>query len=126
MVKQGLLAVVLFSFASTVFAAEAGFEGTYKCKGYDPYANKAYQGTIIVTHKNAVYQLTMDYDSGEKAIGTGGQYDPTLMSVVFQDKENLKHIGLEQYTFTPDRKKIQGYWVYLGEDKLGSEVCDRV
>jgi hypothetical protein len=48
------------------------------------------------------------------------------MSVVFQDKKDLKHVGLEQYTFSADRKNIQGYWVYLGEDKLGSEVCEKV
>jgi hypothetical protein len=123
--KYGIFAILLFSVTSTVYA-ETGFEGTYHCKGTDPYMNKTYEGTVKVSHKNAVYQLEMTYDNGEKAVGTGGQYEPTLRSVVFQDQENLKHIGLEQYTFTPDRKKIQGYWVYLGEDKLGREVCDRV
>jgi hypothetical protein len=124
-IKYGFFGFLLCSFTSAAFAA-ADFEGTYKCKGHDPYVNKDYSGTITVTHTNAVYQLIMKYDLGEDAIGTGGQYDPTLMSVVFQDKKDLKHVGLEQYTFSADRKNIQGYWVYLGEDKLGSEVCEKV
>jgi hypothetical protein len=122
-IKYGLFTLLL---GSSIAWATSDFEGTYKCKGHDPYINKDYSGTITVTHSNSVYQLEMNYDTGDNAIGTGGQYDPTLMSVVFQDKNNLKHVGLEQYTFSDDKKKIQGYWVYLGADKLGSEVCEKV
>ncbi len=102
------------------------FVGTYSCTGTDPYLNKSYSGTVVVAQQNTVYKLTMKYDTGESYIATGGQYDPTLMSVVFQDIQNLKRVGLEQYTLTDDKNTMQGYWVYLGESKLGTEICKRV
>ena len=102
------------------------FVGVYKCKGIDPYLNdKTYTGTVTVTQQNTVYRLEMDYDTGEKAIGTGGLYDQHLLSVVFQDTTDPKHVGLEQYHFTDDYKTMSGYWVYLGNDKLGKEICDK-
>lgn len=101
------------------------FVGVYRCHGTDPYLNKDYTGTVKVTQQNTVYRLEMDYDTGEKSIGTGGLYDKYLMSVVFQDTTDPKHIGLEQYHFTPDYKTMSGYWVYLGKDKLGKEICEK-
>jgi hypothetical protein len=67
----------------------------------------------------------MSYDTGEKALGTGGLYDKHLLSVVFQDTSDPHHVGLEQYHFTEDYKTMSGYWVYLGKDKLGKEICDK-
>jgi hypothetical protein len=125
MIKHGLLALLLLFFTTPGYAALTLFSGVYHCKGTDPYENKSYSGTVTITPQHGVYQLEMDYDDGANAVGTGGQYDPTLLSVVFQDKNNLKHIGLEQYTFTPDHKTIQGYWVYLGDHRLGKEVCEK-
>lgn len=123
MLKYGLF-LALCCVTSTTFAS-ADFVGFYKCKGFDPYLNKIYSGRITVTQQNTVYNLDMDYDTGEKYKGTGGQYNATLMSVVFQDLDDPKVVGLEQYTFTKNKKIIQGYWVYLGKDKLGKEVCER-
>jgi hypothetical protein len=117
---------ILILLPSLAFAAESVFEGTYNCKGFDPYLNRNYTGTVIVKQQHAVYSLDMHYDTGENYRGTGGQYDPTLMSVVFQDKKDLKRVGLEQYALSNDKNTMQGYWVYLGEDKLGTEICNRV
>lgn len=118
--------LLLLSACYTSVAAPAVFVGDYKCIGNDPYLNKEYTGTIKVRQKNAVYSIEMKYDTGEKLIGTGGQYNEQLMSVVFQDPKNLKKVGLEQYTFTADKKAIQGYWIYLGQDKLGTETCEKI
>jgi hypothetical protein len=122
-IKYGLFALLLCSSAAW---AASDFEGSYNCKGHDPYENKDYSGHVTVTHTHAVYQLEMNYGAGVEMSATGGQYDPTLMSVVFQDKKDLKRVGLEQYKFADDKKKMQGYWVYLGGEKLGTEVCERV
>jgi hypothetical protein len=119
-----LLSLITLILSSTSFAAGV-FEGVYKCVGTDPYLEKTYTGTVTITQQNTVYRLNMDYDTGEKALGTGGQYDSTLLSVVFQDTDDLKKVGLEQYKFSKDKKTIQGYWVYLGHDKLGKEVCTK-
>jgi hypothetical protein len=121
--KYGLSSLLLFAVTQ---CAWAGFEGHYKCHGNDPYLGKDYTGTITVTPQNAVYQLVMDYDTGEHAFGTGGEYDKTIMFVVFQDQTDKTKIGLEQYQFSDDDNKIAGYWVYLGKDKLGREICDKV
>ncbi len=51
------------------------FAGVYRCRGIDPYLNQSYTGTVVVTPQNTVYSLRMEYDTGEVAIGTGGQYD---------------------------------------------------
>lgn len=113
-------------FIPAVSFAVNDFVGTYSCTGMDPYLNKKYTGKVIVRQQHAVYSLEMIYDTGEKYRGTGGQYNPTLMSVVFQDINNPKKVGLEQYGFyNGDLNTMQGYWVYLGEDKLGTEVCKR-
>lgn len=85
-----------------------------------------YSGTIEVRHTNEVYQLTMNYGTSEESRGTGGQYDSNVMFVVFQDKKNPKNIGLEQYSFNAEKTAIQGFWVYLGKDKLGTEICKKV
>ncbi len=123
--KSLLLAISLFLLSSFTYAA-AEFLGTYRCHGYDPYINANYSGTVIVKQQGPVYRLEMDYDTGERSLGTGGQYDPVLMSVVFQDKKNIKNTGLEQYHLSDDKKTMSGYWVYLGDDKLGKESCERV
>lgn len=102
------------------------FAGTYKCEGFDPYLNKNYTGTIRIIQQNTVYRLEMEYDTGEKATGTAGLFDRNTISVVFQDTEDPKKIGLERYSYSKDFKKIQGYWVYLHQDKLGTEVCEKI
>lgn len=121
--KYGI--AVLFMLSTRVFAADPIFQGNYQCTGFDPYLNKKYTGTLSVRQQHAVYKIEMKYNTGEKLIGTGGQYNEEVMSVVFQDPKNLKKVGLEQYTFSSDKKTIQGYWVYLGKDKLGSEICEK-
>jgi hypothetical protein len=124
--KKGFLAISLLLLSTTAFAVEDTFQGVYNCKGKDPYLNSDYSGTVTITPQNTVYRLDMKYDTGEEDLGTGGLYDQTLLSVVFQDQNNKAHIGLEQYHFSPDHKKIGGFWVYLGQDKLGTEVCEKV
>lgn len=101
------------------------FQGTYQCKGFDPYLNRGYTGTVVIANQNSVYSLKMEYDTGEKYVGTGGLYDNNTISVVFQDANNLKIVGLERYSYSKAHKAIQGYWVYLGKDKLGKEVCEK-
>ncbi len=124
MLRYFLFTLILSTFTSLCFAEpEPNFEGTYRCGGYDPYLKKDYSGTVSIVRYNQVYNLLMTYDTGEVARGTAGLWDDTTLAVVFQDLKNLQHIGLERYTYSKDRKKIQGYWVYLGGDKLGKEVC---
>ena len=134
MFKQGIVTSILSLLALTSNALATTpattmppvFEGTYQCKGIDPYLNnKVYQGTVTVKPHNTVYELSMNYDTGESSVGTGGQYGPNLMSVVFKDIKHPDHIGLEQYSLTTDNKVIEGYWVYLGMAKLGKEVCQK-
>lgn len=123
-----LLLAPIVSYAADGFqdnVSETAFAGVYDCKGTDPYLKKEYTGTVTVKQQNAVYILEMKYDTGETYVGTGGQYNPTLMFVAFQDIKNPQRVGLEQYTLTDDKSSIQGYWVYLKDDKLGSEVCKR-
>jgi hypothetical protein len=123
--KPKFLHIPLFLLASSCFSA-APFVGQYTCKGSDPYLNRHYSGTVSISQQNTVYSLKMDYDTGEHSIGTGGQWDENLMSVVFQNQKNRKNIGLEQYHFSPDHSRIEGFWVYLGKDKLGKEVCTKL
>jgi hypothetical protein len=116
--------ILSLAFAFTISTTHAAsFVGTYHCKGHDPYINSNYTGTLVVKQQNAVYNITMQYNTGEKYKATGGQYNNELMSVVFQDTHDLHRVGLEQYRFLDDEKKIGGYWVYLGKDKLGKEIC---
>lgn len=105
--------------------ANVDFIGVYRCKGHDPYLNKDYSGTVTIAQQNTVYKITMQYDTGEKYRATGGPYGDDLLSVVFQDTKNLKRVGLEQYRLEKGAKKMGGFWVYLGEDKLGTEICDK-
>jgi len=102
------------------------FIGVYKCKGYDPYLKRNYSGTVTIAAQNTVYKITMDYDTGEKYKATGGPYSTNLLSVVFQDINKPDHVGLEQYTLSEDEKKMGGFWVYLGKDKLGEEICEKL
>ncbi len=128
-----LLPLMLLLAPITAFAAdgfqdnvsETAFSGVYDCKGTDPYLKKDYTGTVTVKQQNAVYILDMQYSTGEHYVGTGGQYNPTLMFVAFQDIKNPHRVGLEQYTLSDDKTAIQGFWVYLKDDKLGTEVCKR-
>lgn len=108
------------------YAATPNFVGEYNCHGHDPYLDKDYSGTVKIEQQNAVYKITMKYDTGEEYQATGGPYGDTLLSVVFQDKNNLKQVGLEQYHWEEALKKMGGFWVYLGEDKLGTEVCEKI
>jgi len=118
--------VAWLAFFPLISFAFSDFAGYYHCQGFDPYLNKKYTGKVTVYYQNTVYGLIMEYDTGEIYKGTGGQYSPELMSVVFQDIHNLKHVGLEQYTFAANKKIMQGFWVYLGEDKLGTEICEKI
>ncbi len=119
------IVLALLFLASICFAAVPSFEGVYSCKGFDPYLNTDYSGTVRIVRNNEVYQLLMEYSTGEIARGTAGRWDDITLAVVFQDLKNLENIGLERYTFSKDYKRIQGYWVYLGRDKLGKEVCEK-
>ena len=127
--KYCTLFALLLSLSNTALAAtiaEPIFAGTYKCHGFDPYLNKYYSGTAIIKQQNTVYSIQMSYDTGEISRATGGQYNEKLLSVAFQDTKDLKKVGLEQYTLQDDKKTIEGYWVYLGKDKLGKETCEKV
>lgn len=119
-----IFAIFLLLWSVTSFA-EPGFEGTYQCKGFDPYLNRGYSGTVHIVPYNTVYNVIMTYDTGEKARGTAALWDDNTIAVVFQNISNPKVIGLERYSYTKDHKKIQGYWVYLGKDKLGKEICEK-
>lgn len=116
--------ILLLLCVSTAYA-HVDFTGTYRCHGFDPYLNTGYLGTVVIKQQNTVYSLKMTYNTGDRAIGTGGLYDDNTIAVVFQDVKNKDRIGLERYSFTNDPKKIQGYWVYLGKDKLGTEYCEK-
>jgi hypothetical protein len=140
---KGLLTLILILFFGTAYAETVpasavspsitsasdnapSFAGTYHCKGHDPYLNKDYSGTVEITPQNTVYNLVMKYDlDTEVDHGTGGMYDKTLLSVVFQNEKDLKKVGLEQYHLSDDLSQISGFWVYLGHDKLGTEICTR-
>lgn len=122
--KSILLLSILFLICTPSFADN--FIGTYHCKGYDPYLNQNYSGKVTVEQQNTVYKITMRYDTGEIYRATGGLYDKTLLSVVFQDEKNLNTVGLEQYQLLDDKNQMGGFWVYLGKDKLGREVCTRI
>ncbi len=117
--------LLLLSLSLCQLAFASNFIGSYHCNGFDPYLNKKYSGTVKVEQQNAVYKITMLYDTGEKYVATGGQYNEELLSVVFQQVGDLKVVGLEQYHLSEDKNAMGGYWVYLGKDKLGSEVCTR-
>lgn len=118
-------AALLLSFAIPVSHADSDFTGTYHCHGYDPYLKTKYKGKVVITPQNTVYNLRMTYDTGEDANGTGGLFDPDTISVVFQDTKDLKKVGLERYSVSKDRRRIAGYWVYLGKDQLGTEECKK-
>ncbi|MHB1221824.1 MAG: hypothetical protein ACYC0J_07500 [Gammaproteobacteria bacterium] len=127
--RYGALIALLLSLSTTVSAATTAkpiFTGAYECHGFDPYINKYYSGTAIIKQQNAVYSIVMTYDTGETSRAIGGQYNETLLSVAFQDTKDLKKVGLEQYALQDDKKTIEGYWVYLGEDKLGKETCEKI
>jgi len=122
--------VLLFFFLvlKTSFSyALVDFEGTYACAGVDPYENKDYKGIIKIIRQPPVYQLEMDYDDGDHLVGTAGLFDNDALAVVFQNTKKKELIGLERYSFSDKKhKKIQGYWVYLGQEKLGKEVCEKI
>lgn len=115
--------LVLLCCCTSVFAFD--YVGVYKCTGHDPYLNKDYAGTLTIEQQKTVYKISMKYDTGEIYRATGGPYGNELLSVVFQDTKDCKKVGLEQYYWDKERKKMGGFWVYLGEDKLGTEVCEK-
>jgi hypothetical protein len=122
-----ILALALALTIPACYADDVDFTGTYKCQGFDPYLNRNYTGTVVIKPYHTVYEMTMTYDTGEVAKGTAGLFSSDTLSVVFQDIKDPKKIGLERYSVAKDNpKNIQGYWVYLGGDKLGSEVCERL
>jgi|GEM_PF-3100868 hypothetical protein len=103
----------------------AYFSGKYNCTGYDPYLNQKYTGQIEIVQNESVYDIKMHYSTNDHMIGTGGQYDDQLLFVVFQDQKDLKKVGLEQYQRKGEHT-IAGYWTYLGKNKLGEEICEKV
>ncbi|OGT46877.1 MAG: hypothetical protein A3E83_08960 [Gammaproteobacteria bacterium RIFCSPHIGHO2_12_FULL_41_20] len=123
--RYGIYTLFIALWTTACYAAP-NFTGIYKCKGFDPYLNKEYSGTIRIIPQNTVYSLEMEYNTGDKAIGTGGLYDDNTIAVVFQNVKDLKKVGLERYSYSQDHLSIQGYWVYLGQDKLGKEVCEKM
>lgn len=120
-----IIALIISLASINICLADPDFAGTYHCKGYDPYIKRNYTGKIEITPQNTVYRLKMEYDTGEKTIGTAGLYDEHSIAVVFQNTKDLKVVGLERYAYSEDKNRIEGYWVYLGKDKLGSEVCEK-
>ncbi len=123
--KHKIVGLVFLTWISTSFATP-DFIGSYKCKGFDPYLNKPYTGTVVISQQNTVYRVDMKYDTGEKYVGTAGLFDDNSISVVFQNATDLKTVGLERYAYAPNNPKIiEGYWVYLGKDKLGTEQCEK-
>lgn len=122
---RNLITLLLITMSSTCFAG-FDFIGSYQCKGYDPYLKKNYTGVVIIKQQNSVYKLKMAYNTGEEANATGGLFDADTIAVVFQDTKDLKKVGLERYELAQDGKTIQGYWVYLGGDMLGTEVCEKM
>lgn len=123
--ERKILFAMLCSCISICYATP-DFLGTYKCKGYDPYLEKNYSGTIVISQQNTVYRVKMEYDTGEKYDGTAGLFDDNSISVAFQSTADLKVVGLERYAYAPNNPKIiGGYWVYLGKDKLGTEECEK-
>lgn len=123
--KNGFFSLALFLYAS-VCLGFVDFAGTYQCKGTDPYLNQNYSGTVKIITQNTVYHLEMDYGD-EHSVGTAGLFDEASLAVVYQNKKDPKLIGLERYSYVnSEHTKIQGYWVYLGKDKLGKEVCEKI
>jgi hypothetical protein len=123
--KHFILSVVLIIISSTGYCLP-DYTGTYKCKGMDPYTKDTYTGTITIEPQNTVYKLYMSYDTGENSVGTGGLFDEDELAVVFQNVDDSKKVGLERYARDPKNpNKLQGYWVYLGQDKLGKEICEK-
>lgn len=86
-----------------------------------PDALKASSDSAAVGSE-AVFQLSMNYETGEKSLGTGF-LDNNLLSVVFQDTASADKIGLQHYTYSEATKELKGNWVYLGKDKVGQETC---
>ena len=123
--KRKIFALIFALTMSTCYA-RYDFSGVYECKGYDPYLKRTYTGVVIIKPQNTVYSLKMAYNTGEEAKGTGGLYDNDTIAVVFQDKKDARKVGLERYSVADDGEQIQGYWVYLGNYKLGSEVCKKL
>ena len=117
---------LLFASCITTCYAQYNFAGVYECEGFDPYLKRHYTGVIVIKPQNTVYKLTMAYNTGEEAKGTGGLYDDDTIAVVFQDSRDARKVGLERYSLSEDQKYIQGYWVYLGQDKLGTEICKKL
>jgi hypothetical protein len=121
--KLHTLAILMLCVSGSAFAAD--FTGSYKCTGSDPYLHENYGGTVVITKDNDVYQLEMDYTTGEKSTGTAIEHGDNTLFVTFQDKENSKNIGLQQYT-KDGNDKMSGNWVYLGHNKIGKESCEKL
>ncbi len=126
MQKLWSLLLIVFFVAPTVFAADAdSIEGTYKCKGSDPYINKDYTGTVTITKNGKVYNFDMHYYTGEASKGTGLLRNDMLM-LVCQDPANVKDSTcIEYYAISKHDKKLVGEWVYLGKNKIGKETCSK-
>lgn len=120
---------IIFTLLLTASAnsyANYDFSGSYECNGFDPYLDQKYSGVVIIKQQNTVYSVKMAYNTGEEANGTAGLYDDNTIAVVFQDTKDLKKVGLERYSLSEDGDHIEGYWVYLGGDKLGTEFCKKM
>ena len=125
------LSLLVLSFSA--FAADAdtstqpmsdilGVKNIFKCQGVDPLLKQEYSGLITISKNGDVYNLQMDYDTGEKSIGTGILKDRTL-SVIFKDANNASNTGVQLYVITDHNKRLEGDWVYLGRNSIGKETC---
>lgn len=121
-----ILFTILMSLSASNCFANFDFTGSYECQGYDPYLKTKYTGVIIIKQQKTVYSVKMAYSTGEEANGTAGLYDDNTIAVVFQDTKDLKKVGLERYSLSEDENQIEGYWVYLGGDQLGTEICKKM
>lgn len=121
-----ILFILMLVFSIPACFAGYDFTGSYECRGYDPYLERSYSGIIIIKPQNTVYSVKMAYNTGEEANGTAGLYDDNTIAVVFQDTKDLTKVGLERYSLSEDEDHIEGYWVYLGKDKLGTEICKKM
>jgi carboxylesterase type B len=99
-------------------------KNVFKCQGTDPYMKQDYSGLVTISRSGDVYNLQMDYDTGEKAQGTGILHDSEL-SVVFRDANNPSNMGIQIYKITDRNKKMEGQWAYINKPMIGFETCEK-
>jgi hypothetical protein len=101
-----------------------GIKNVFKCSGVDPLLKQEYSGLITISRNGEVYNLQMDYDTGEKSLGTGILRGHTL-SVIFKDANNSSNLGVQLYVITDHNRRLEGDWVYIGKNSIGKEICQK-